>query len=119
MSWGHVTQRLYPCPATRLGLDHVHDPHLVGPPARIALHAQVLSGEQVRVLDRAVLGDLNDPPSYLKVAVRVVGIEDREGDAGIAAHVLVLHPPARRVDAEVPAVEVEPDPRHPRTRVPA
>src|SRR5437762_7367251 len=103
MSWGHVTQRLYPCPATRLGLNHVHDPHLVWPPARIALRAQVLLGEQVRVLDRAVLGDLNDSPSYLKVAVRVVGIQGRGVDAGIAARVAGLHPAAGPRGGVVPA----------------
>src|SRR5439155_12492171 len=106
---GSRNSAVLPLPRHPSGLDHVHDPHLVGPPIRVALDAQVLPGEQVRMLDRAVLGDLNDPPSYLKVAILVVGIEDREGDTGISAHVLVLHPPARRVNANVLAVEVEPD----------
>src|SRR5213593_3016599 len=106
-----------PLPRHPPGLDDVDDPHLVGPPARIALHAQVLPGEQVRMLDGALLGDLDDLPTYLNVAIRVVGIEDRESDAGIATHVLVLHPPARRVDADVPSVEIEPDRRHLRAAV--
>src|SRR5207247_9242378 len=52
-----------------------------------------------------------------QVTVGVVGVEDREGDAGIPPHVLVLDSSARRVDANVLAVEVEPDGGYLRTAV--
>src|SRR5882724_4946855 len=97
--------------------DHVHDPHFVGSGTAVDIHASVLPRERVDVLDRAGLGDLDHATPDRQVTVGVVGVEDREGDAGIAPHVLVLDASARRVDANVLAVEVEPDGGYLRTAV--
>src|SRR6266403_1496222 len=97
--------------------DHVHDPHCVGSGTAVDLHASVLPRERVDVLDRTGLGDLDHASPDRQVTVGVVGVEDREGDAGIAPHVLVLDASARRVDANVLAVEVEPDGGYLRTAV--
>src|SRR5207249_2628782 len=78
-------------------LDDVHYPYFTRAAAAVGLHAPVLLRERVDVVRCPVLRNLDDPTPDRQVTVRVVGVEDRQGDPGIAPHVLVLDPSARRI----------------------
>ena len=51
-------------------------------------------------------------PRNLDVALTVRGVDDADGDAGVAVQVARLLAPFRRVDQHVRAVMVDPDRRH-------
>src|SRR5688500_15107938 len=76
--------------------------------AGVAIHAQVLLRHPVDMLVRALLRDLDHPAAYRKVAIRVVGVHDIHAHPRIAAHVLILDAPPRRVDEDVAAVVIDP-----------
>src|ERR1700681_2933470 len=73
-----------------LWLDLVHHPRLAWLAVRIFVHAQVFFGQLVDVGIGALLGDFDYAAADFKIAVRIVRIYDRQGDAGIAADVAIL-----------------------------
>src|SRR5205085_8920348 len=75
-----------------LRLDLIHDARLTGLPIRIFIRTQIFFGHFVDVGVGALLGDFGDTAANLEIAVRVLGIDDCEGHAWIAAHVPVLLP---------------------------
>src|SRR5206468_4650203 len=99
-------------PATRGRRDLVDYTHLARLPERILVFAQILLRHAVDVLVGALLGDFADASADLQVAVRVVGIHDRERDASAQLHVLVLPPAAGAVHDHAPAIVVYPYWRH-------
>src|SRR6267143_2389710 len=100
-----------------LGQDLHHHAHLARPTVGVLVLAQILLGERVDVIVRALLGHLDDPPANLDIAVWVLGVLDRERDARVLLEILVLHAPPRRVEAHVGAVVFHPDRRHLRRAV--
>src|SRR5215469_14274153 len=78
----------HPCHLVRFDL--VEDAYFAR--ASVGIHgvARVLEREPVDLRVGTGLGDLDDAAAHLEVAVGVVGILDREGDARITAHVAVL-----------------------------
>ena len=57
---------------------------------RVFVHAQVFFGQLVDVGIGALFGDFDYAAADFKIAVRIVGINDGQGDAGIAAHIAIL-----------------------------
>src|SRR5262245_20616475 len=100
-----------------LGFDLDDEPDFTGLTERVDVLVDVLLAERVDVVVGALLGDLDDPSLDTDVAVRVVGVGNRQRHAGIALEVLRLHAPLRGVDQDVRAVRVPPDRRHLRTPV--
>src|SRR5205085_8882171 len=68
----------------------------------------ILLRELVGVLLCADLCDVDDPTSHLEVAIWIVRILDRKGDARIASDVLVFHAPTRGIEAHICSVVVDP-----------
>src|SRR2546423_15053286 len=117
MSSSWITPGRSPHRLDRLGQDLHHHAHLARPAVRVLVLAQVLPRERVDVVLGALLAHLDNPPADLDVAVRVLGVLDRERDARVPLEVLVLDAPARRAEAHVRAVIVHPHRRHLRRAV--
>src|SRR6266576_3765676 len=96
MSSSWITPGRSPHRLDRLGQDLHHHAHLARPAVRVLVLAQVLPRERVDVVVGALLAHLDDPPADLDVAVRVLGVLDRERDARVPLEVLVLDASARR-----------------------
>src|SRR5207249_8767413 len=117
MSSSWITPGRSPHRLDRLGQNLHHHAHLARPAVRVLVLAQVLPRERVDVVVGALLAHLDDPPADLDVAVRVLGVLDRERDARVPLEVLVLDASARRAEAHVRAVVVHPHRRHLRRAV--
>src|SRR5215469_1590256 len=86
-------------------------PLLTGTSKRILVLVEILFGHLVDVLLGAVLRDLGDPSPDLQVAIWIIGIDERDGNAGIVADVLVLLAAERGVDNHLSVFEIDPDRR--------
>jgi hypothetical protein len=73
-----------------LGLDFVDDAGFAGLGIGIFVYAEIFLCQLVDVIVGAIFGDFDDAAANLEIAVRVLGIDDGERDAGIAADVAVL-----------------------------
>src|ERR1019366_5646433 len=62
----------------------------------------------VDVLGGAVFSNLNHGAADLQITTRIVGIDDGQRHARIAAHVAILLAPAGRVEDDVLAIEIAP-----------
>src|SRR5262245_3821986 len=94
----------------RLNLDD--QAHFARLTIRIHVLVEVLLRHLVDVRVGALVGDADHPSLNRHVAVRVVGIRNRQRDARIALEVVRLHAPLRRVHDEVGAVGIDPHGRH-------
>src|SRR5437773_4691724 len=100
-----------------LGLDLHDHAHFTGLAVRIFVLAEILLRQLVDVRVRALFRHLDDAPPDAEIAVRIVGIGNRERDTWIAFEILRLDASARGVDENVDAVEVPPDGRDLRTAI--
>src|SRR6185503_8096838 len=89
-------------------LDLENDPDLARLSKRILILPQVLLRHFIYVFIGSLFGYLGHPPSDFEVAIRVVGIEYRDGHRRIRLHVLILATAASRVYQHVCAVVVDP-----------
>jgi len=85
------------------------DTLLTGTSEWILVFVEILFGHLVDVLFGAVLGDFSDPTPDFHVAVRIVGIDERDGNAGIAAYVLVFLAAKCGVDKYLSVFEINLD----------
>src|SRR6266536_2338773 len=86
--------------------DHQHDPD-VGVEDGRAGRPVVLAQRLVEAGPGVVFDRLHDP-AHLEVALGVAGVDDRQGDPGLALHVAVLLPGPGVGHADPPAVPPEP-----------
>src|SRR4051812_45563224 len=114
-SW--ITAARSPHALDLLGRDRDGHADLARLAAGVRVLAEVFLGQRVDVIVGALLRHSRHAPADLQVAVRILRVLDRDGHARIALEVLVLHAPARGVEADVGAVEVDPHRRHLRRAV--
>ena len=94
--------------ADLLGLDGDDDPHLVAAPEPGVWPAQVLLGELLDVLRRALCGDVDYPAAHLEVAPGFVGVGDGDGYARVALYIPDLEEAPHAVYEDALAVGVDP-----------
>ncbi len=94
-----------------LGLDLVEHALFARLSVGIFVLPQILLCHLVDVLGCALLCYLVYPSANPKIAIRVVRIDDGDGDSGIALHVAVFLPPDRRVHPDVAVLVVHPNRR--------
>src|SRR5487761_80375 len=116
---GHGTLFLRAAPrnAKRTKLTHhavvfwrnlVKNAHFARLPERIDGLAEIFLRKLVDVFIGAAFGNLDDAAANLEIAVRILRVLNREGDARVAAHILVLHAAEGGIEYDVLAVEVHP-----------
>src|SRR2546423_8002932 len=91
-----------------LGLDLVDYPRFVSLAVRIFIDAQIFFRQFVDVGIGAFFGDFDYAAADFKIAVRIVGINDGQRDAGIAAHVAVLLAAFGGIENNIVTVQIHP-----------
>ena len=77
--------------------------------------ASIRTGFTLRI--GALLGDFDHLAAYLQIAIRIVGIANRQRNAGIAAHIAILLAALRGIDNDMSAVVFTPHRRYLRTAI--
>src|SRR6202035_2660928 len=88
-------------------LDLVPDAHLAGLGGRVLVLAEIFLRERIDMRARPLLGGTRDAAADLQVAVRVVGIHDRQRHRRVRLQVARLDPALGGVHANDLAVVVE------------
>src|SRR4029077_15806392 len=107
-TWFLVTQPLSHYRGV-FGFDLVEDADFAGLAVRILIDAKVLLGELVDAVVGAIFGDFRDAAADFQIAIRIIRIDDGEGDTRIAADVLILLAAPGRVEDDMLTIEVDPD----------
>ena len=99
------------------GLDFVEDANFAGLAEGIFRISKIFVRQAVDVFVGTFFGDFDDLAANFHIAIRIFGIDDGERNARVAAHVEILDATARRIHANVFAVEVAPNGRDLRAAV--
>ena len=91
-----------------LRLDLVHHPHFIGLAIRIFIDAKVFFGQLINVGVSALFGDFDYPAADFEIAIRIIGINNRQSYAGIAANVAIFLPSFGGIENDEVSVEVAP-----------
>src|SRR5207249_1471460 len=100
--------RMLPHHGCVLRLDLVHHAHFIGLSIRIFIDAMVFFGQLINVGVSAFFGDFDYSAADFEIAIRIIGINNRESYARIAANVAIFLTSFGGVENDVLAVEVAP-----------
>src|SRR5689334_22677652 len=90
-------------------LNLVHHALFPGLRVRILVFAEILFSHFVDVGVGALFGDLDHASANFHVAVRIIGINDCESNAGVATQITVFLPSFSGIDDDMLPVPVAPD----------
>src|SRR5437762_13094399 len=100
--------RMLPHHGCVLRLDLVHHAHFIGLSIRIFIDAKVFFGQLINVGVSAFFGDFDYSAADFEIAIRIIGINNRQSYAGIAANVAIFLPSFGGIENDEVSVEVAP-----------
>src|SRR5690242_10855076 len=91
-----------------LGLDFVDDADLVGLAIRILIYAEIFLGKFIDVGVGAFFSDFDYPAANFQIAIGIVGINNGQSYARIAADIAIFLPSFGGIENDVVAFDVAP-----------